>query len=221
MSRQNSFYVISDMDGVIFDTEQFFLDCLRPAAEAMGLKDIDTVAYDCIGLTVEETDRKLIEFYGPDVPLEEFRRKTSEIFDARYEAEGFTVKPGVRELFQYLRDQGIPVAVASSTRTDLVARELEDAGLKQYFDIIIGGNMAKRSKPAPDIFLKAAEELGARPEECFVIEDSFKGVRAAHAAGARTLMVPDLLEPDDEIRALAEAVFPSLIEVKDYLAAQL
>ena len=81
--------------------------------------------------------------------------------------------------------------------------------------------MAKRSKPAPDIFLKAAEELGARPEECFIIEDSFKGVCAAHAAGARTLMVPDLLEPDDEIRALAEAVFPSLIEVKEYLASQL
>ena len=216
--RQNIYYVIFDMDGVIFDTEQFFLDCLRPAAEAVGLKDIDTIAYECIGLTAPETEKRLVSFYGPDAPLEEFRRKTSEIFDARYEAEGFPKKPWIHEILQYLRDEQIPVAVASSTRSDLVRRELEDAGLADFFDIIIGGDMAEKSKPEPDIFLKAAEKLGAKAGDCFVIEDSFNGIRAANAAGMRPLMVPDLLAPDDEIRGLAEKVFPSLKEVQEYLA---
>ena len=78
--------------------------------------------------------------------------------------------------------------------------------------------MAEKSKPEPDIFLKAAGKLGAKAGDCFVIEDSFNGIRAANAAGMRPLMVPDLLAPDEEIRGLAEKVFPSLKEVQEYLA---
>ena len=77
--------------------------------------------------------------------------------------------------------------------------------------------MVSRSKPAPDIFLKAAEQLSADPSECIVIEDSFNGVRAASAAGMKVIMVPDLLQPDDEIRSLAFAVKPSLIEVLEWI----
>ena len=91
-----------------------------------------------------------------------------------------------------------------------------DAGLLPYFDRIIGGDQVTHSKPDPEIFLKAADALHAKPEECYIIEDSFNGIRAAHAAGMHPVMVPDLLEPDDEIKALYEEIFPSLVEVRKY-----
>lgn len=206
-------YVIFDMDGVIFDTERFYIDCCVPAAEKVGLTGMHEVALGCIGLTVEETEKRLIAAYGEDAPLKEFHEETFRIFRRRYEEEGLPIKPGVREILTWLREAGARVALASSTYTDTVRTELADADLIDYFDVIIGGDMAKRSKPAPDIFLQAAEALGVDPSECFIIEDSFNGIRAAFAAGARPLMVPDLLEPDEEIRGMAEAVFPSLYEV--------
>ncbi len=210
-------YVIFDMDGVIFDTEQFYIDCCVPAAEKVGLAGMREVALGCIGLTVEETEKRLVAAYGEDAPLKEFHEETFRIFRRRYEEEGLPVKPGVREILTWLRETGTKVALASSTYTDTVRTELADAGLIDYFDVTIGGDMAKRSKPAPDIFLQAAEALGADPSECFIIEDSFNGIRAAFAAGAKPLMVPDLLEPDEEIRGMAEGVFPSLFEVLELL----
>ena len=242
-------YIIFDMDGVIFDTERFYLECLRPAAETVGLENIEEIALACTGLTEEETQKKLIDFYGPDAPLEQLNAETMKHFRTKYEAEGFPEKPGVREILSWLREMKIPTAIASSTRTDIVRKELSDAGLLDCFDVVIGGDLAEKSKPAPDVFLKAAEALksagaqesagastavedldsaGASPagaqdpdlSEFYVIEDSFNGIRAASAAGMKPLMVPDLLQPDDEIRALAWKVFPSLKEVLAYLKTE-
>ena len=107
-----------------------------------------------------------------------------------------------------LREKGIPCALASSTVASLVREELGKAGLTGYFAAVIGGDEVREGKPAPDIFLKAREALPVDAGSVFVIEDSFNGIRAAHAAGLRPLMVPDILGPDEEIRDLAEAVLP-------------
>lgn len=207
--------VIFDMDGVIFDTERFCLECCVPAAEKVGLDNIAEISMQCIGLTKEATDQRLRDYYGPEAPLDQFDEELSRIFTERYEKEGMPVKDGARELLFWLKEKGIPVALASSTRTDIVCRELKETGLYEYFDAIVGGDMVDRSKPAPDIFLKAAELLSCGPEQCTVIEDSFHGIRAAAAAGMQPVMVPDLLEPDGEIRALAHAIRASLFEVLD------
>ena len=136
-----------------------------------------------------------------------------------YEREGLPLKSGARELLSALNGSGTPLALASSTRTETVRRELRDAGLLDFFDVVIGGDQVTRSKPHPEIFLRAAAELGTAPEECCVIEDSFNGIRAAAAAGMHPLMVPDMLQPDEEILALAERVFPSLHEVRNFFLA--
>jgi beta-phosphoglucomutase-like phosphatase (HAD superfamily) len=94
-----------------------------------------------------------------------------------------------------------------------VEKELADAGLLPFFDRVVGGDQVSRSKPHPDIFLRAAEALGEQAEHCLVIEDSFNGVRAGRAAGMQVIMVPDLLQPDGEMRSLAGAVEPSLLHV--------
>ena len=157
------------------------------------------------------------------------------IFKEQYEADGLSLKEGAVELLTYLKDEGVRTAIASSTRSDIVEMELRDAGLLGYFDVIVGGEMAGASKPAPDIFLLAAEKLRAVGEknqvadtadekdmkEFIVIEDSFNGVRAAHAAGATVFMVPDLLAPTEEILKLTNRVFRSLVEVQAWLEGEL
>ena len=131
--------------------------------------------------------------------------------------EGLPVKPGVPELLSSLTANHVPLALASSTYSDLVRQELRDAGFLDYFDVVIGGDMVTHSKPHPEIFLLAANALNTAPENCYVIEDSFNGIRAAAAAGVHPLLVPDMLQPTEEIRSLAEWVFPSLFEVLSFL----
>ena len=99
--------------------------------------------------------------------------------------------------------------------------ELEEAHLLQFFDAVLGGDMAPRSKPEPDIFLAAAEAVGAVPANCYVLEDSFNGIRAAYRAGMHPVMVPDMQQPTDEIRRLAEAVVENLLVALDYLRTKM
>ena len=113
----------------------------------------------------------------------------------------------------------MPVALATSTREEVVRRELKDADIIDYFDALICGDMVKRSKPAPDIFLKAAEAISIAPTDGFVIEDSYNGIRAAHAAALRPIMVPDLKGPDEEMQAKTEVILPDLDVVRTYFDA--
>lgn len=212
--------VIFDMDGVIFDTERLLIDCWKPVAEAHGVEDIEETIYRCIGLSETYSRKVFFDTYGKDFPLDAYQEEVREIFRKRA-ADGIPEKAGARELLAGLAAARVPLALASSTREEVVRRELAEAGLLPYFRVVIGGDRIARSKPAPDIFLKAAALLGAAPEECFVVEDSPNGIRAAAAAGMIPLMVPDQLQPDEEIRGLASRIFSSLEEVQKYLQSTL
>ena len=213
--------VIFDMDGVIFDTERIWIECWSPVGKAHNIKGIEKVLRDeCVGITAAAMKASLQKAYGADFPYDEYVREASAIFHERYD-HNLPMKPGVTDVLEFLRLSGAPVAMASSTPVKTVRRELEDAGLLSFFQVITGGEEVARSKPAPDIFLLAAKKLGKEPGECFVVEDSFNGIRAAHAAGMRPIMVPDLLAPDGEMQALAEAILPSLTEVAAYLRGAL
>ena len=155
--------------------------------------------------------------YGPDVPYDELNEKKRALFKQLFDTGLVAVKPGTRELLAYLKDNGIKTALASSTSSASVLREIVGAGLEKYFDQIVCGDMVERSKPAPDIWLEALRRLGVDAADAAAIEDSFNGVRSAKAAGLYTIMVPDLVQPDDEIRALADQVFPSLKEVLEFI----
>ncbi len=154
--------------------------------------------------------------YGEDFPWRDFRRRTTELYLARYAGGRLPLKPGARELLRSLHEKGVPLALASSTQRALVERWLEDAGLTQYFDALVTGDAVTKSKPDPEIFLTACKMLNVKPENAVVIEDSYNGVRAGFAANMHTLMVPDLLPPNAEMREKAEKIFPSLREVEDY-----
>ena len=206
--------VIFDMDGVIFDSERATFNEWVALADRHGFRDIEIPYRKCIGVNARRTKEIMLEFYGPDFPYDEYAKEASVSYHARYDGGRLPMKPGVRELLETLRDKGLFVALASSTRMSTVRQQLDDAGLLDFFDRVVGGDMITRSKPAPDIFLAAVEGTGIAPQDCAVIEDSFNGIRAANAAGMVPIMVPDMLPPDEEMQRLAEAILPDLNAVQ-------
>lgn len=209
--------VVFDMDGVIFDSERAVMNCWLELAQKYDIKDIEKPYFACVGTTMTRTREIMLETYGEDFPYDEYARESSLMYHEKYDGGKLTMKPGVMELLSYLKGKGKKIALASSTRRETVTNQLRWAGIIDYFDVIICGDMVTKSKPAPDIFLKACQELGVSPEKTYAIEDSYNGIRAAHAGQLRPIMVPDLLEADDEMRGMAECVCDNLNEVIDYL----
>ena len=211
--------VVFDMDGVIFDSERCVMACWDEIALRHNLGDFHPVFRACLGTTRKEAREIMRKMRGEDFPAEDFMAEASVIYQSRYAHGNLPLKPYVRELLGFLKQTGIPVVLASSTRRETVARELTEAGLIDYFRALVCGDMVSKGKPDPEIYLLACQTLGTPPAEAFAIEDSFNGIRSASSAGLRTLMVPDLVEPTEEIRALCLEVFSSLREVLDYLKA--
>lgn len=209
--------VVFDMDGIIFDSERLVIDCWKVVAEKYAIPDIEEACNECLGVNSVETKEKFLKRYGRDFPYDAYKSEMSKIYHDNYDGGRLPMKIGVVELLEYIKKCGLKVALASSTRSEVVTQQLKDAGILNYFQVIVGGDMVTRSKPQPDIFLKACEELGVAPQESFAIEDSYNGIRAAAAGHLRPLMVPDLMPPTSEMQNLSEGIFDTLLEVKGYL----
>ena len=210
--------VIFDMDGVLFDTERLCIQCWEKAAKERGIEGIEEVSRRCIGLNDNDTKTLVLEaweqrFPGQAFPYEEFRRKVSEWFREEIQKNGLPLKPGVEKLLPYLQQGGFRIGLASSSRYESVVSHLRQAQLIDYFSVIVSGDMVEHSKPRPDIYLLACRKMGTLPEHAYAIEDSPNGIRAAAAAGMQPIMVPDLVEPDEEIKRLCLLVCRDLTEV--------
>ncbi len=204
--------VIFDMDGLMLDTEALAREAWFATMQRWGYALSDEVYLRVLGTTGARTRDIFREAFGPDIPIEAMYDHKQRYVDEAIASGRIAVKPGLDELLDWLEARSIPKAVASSTVRALVLKKLGLVGLVGRFDVIVGGDEVAHGKPAPDIFLEAARRLNARPADCVVLEDSENGVRAAHAAGMRVIMVPDLKPPDDEVQALAHRVVPSLRE---------
>lgn len=209
--------VIFDMDGVIFDSERMVLVCWEQLAEKYHLTRMREAYIPCIGVNDVRMKEIMEEFYGRDFPYSAFREEASALFRKMVEREGLPVKRGVRELLEYLTKRNVPVGLASSTRLALVTEELKAAGLYDYFQAVTGGDQLKRSKPEPDIYLMACAKLGVRPEATYAVEDSYNGIRAAYSAGMMPVMVPDLLQPTEEMCEKSVVVLEDLVQVIQWL----
>ena len=209
--------VVFDMDGVIFDTERLVIEFWKEVADRHNIPDVERTCIQCLGTNRVRTREIFLENYGADFPFDPYRAEVTELFNTHYKGVPLPTKPGVRELLCYLQEQDIKVGLASSTAQHLVRDEIGTAGLLPYFQTLVCGDMVEHSKPAPDIFLKACEILNADPTKSIAIEDSFNGIRSAHCAGMTPIMVPDQVQPTDEIRALAFHVMPSLLDVLNWL----
>lgn len=209
--------VVFDMDGVIFDTERLVIEFWKEVAKKHNIPNVEHTCIQCLGTNRVRTREIFLENYGADFPFDPYRAKVTELFNTHYKGVPLPTKPGIRELLNYLQEQDIKVGLASSTAQHLVRDEIGTAGLLPYFQTLVCGDMVEHSKPAPDIFLKACEILNADPTKSIAIEDSFNGIRSAHCAGMTPIMVPDQVQPTDEIRTLAFHVMPSLVDVLNWL----
>jgi HAD superfamily hydrolase (TIGR01509 family) len=205
--------IVFDMDGLLFDTETLYQEAVLVAA-AEGGHDVTSGIFNrTIGLPWPQTRSLLLAHFGNAFPADEFVAAWVRHFDL-LAATRLSLKPGAIELLDTLDDLRLPRAIATSSAHQTVERHLIAHNLVGRFHQIVGHGDYASGKPAPDPFLKAAERLGVDPRLCLALEDSHNGVRSASAAGMMTVMVPDLLEPTDEIRELCACVARDLHEVR-------
>jgi len=205
--------VIFDMDGVIFDTEKLCLVSWEYAAEQYKLENIADVFKRCIGTNHNMTRDIMFDTYGGEFPFEDFRKKAAEYFFEYERKHGVPLKPKVHDTMKWLKRNDYRIGLASSTAHATVERELREAGLFEYFDVIICGDAVGRSKPAPDIYIEACRAIGERTENCFAVEDSINGIISALDAGLKTIMVPDMLPCDERVKGRLFALCDDLGDV--------
>lgn len=201
--------VLFDMDGLLIDTEAVYIDALQAAALAMGLEMPLDFCHSMIGIPGPICDGMIRDFYGPDFVLETFAAHFDD-HAHRVLAAGVPLKAGVVELLDFLRDRGLPLGIATSSSQATVAKYLGRAGLLDRFQAIATRDDVAHGKPWPDVYIEAARRLGAPPEHCIAFEDSNTGLTAAHAAGTMAIMVPDILQPTDEVRTKCLHIAPDL-----------
>lgn len=205
--------VIFDMDGLMFDTERIYYKAWQEAAQALGYAITWEIYTQIVARNSRYIEKVLKQILGEDLPYTALALKKKEICEQIIEEEGISTKPGLLALLDTLEKQGIKKAVATSSGREKALGYLKLAGIEQRFDAIICGNEVEESKPNPEIFLKAAQLIGKKPEECLVLEDSRLGIQAAYRAGMRGIFIPDLVECDEEIKGYAHKVLNSLEEV--------
>ena len=205
--------VISDMDGVILDTEKLYVRFWCEAANFYGYPMQRHHALSIRSMARMFVIDKLKGYFGEDFDYHAVHAKRIELMDKYIEENGIEAKQGAETLLSYLKQNGYKVALATATAPDRATAYLERLDLLKYFDEIVCASMVEKGKPEPDIYLYAAEKLGLEPHECIALEDSQNGIKSASSAGCKTVMVPDLDGPTDEIKPLLYAVADNLTDV--------
>jgi HAD superfamily hydrolase (TIGR01509 family) len=216
--------VIFDMDGVLLDSEQVYREGWLHAARLFHLSEekMREAVILATGVTDEAERAIMTEAFGhvPGYDPDLAYRACRSYFHGVVDRGEMPVKEGARPLLAALKEKGIPVGLASSSPMPLLEKEMKLAGLYDFFDVIISGDMVERSKPDPEIFLKCAAALGRGEDpDTYVVEDSYNGIRAAAAAGMKGIMVPDQLPPSGEMEKLSLRIEPSLNGVLSFFRA--
>ncbi len=205
--------VIFDMDGLMFDTERIYYRTWQEAAACYGYKLTWEIYVQIVARNSRYIEKVLKGIFGETFPYEEVMTKKRTLSDETILKEGIQKKPGLVTLLDFLEEQGISKAVATSSAREKALRYLKLAKVEDRFDSIICGSDVVESKPNPEIFLRSAKVLKKKSEACMVLEDSRLGIEAAKRAGMYGVFIPDLVEADDEIRQNASNILTSLAEV--------
>ena len=205
--------VISDMDGVILDSEKLYVRFWCEAANFYGFPMNREHALSIRSMARPFAIEKLQGYFGSEFDYDSVREKRIELMDAYVSQHGIEAKKGAQKLLGFLKENGYKVALATATPAQRAEEYLRRVDLLKYFDYVASARMVKNGKPKPDIYLFAAEKLGLKPEECLALEDSVNGVRSAAAAGCKTVLVPDLDNPEEQLKPLLYGTADGLEDV--------
>lgn len=204
---------IFDMDGVLFDTEKLYQETWKELAMERHISLGDGFLMAISGTNGSFMKRTIEKYYqvadGTEI-MEACMARMKQKLEVHV-----PVKKGVYGILEYFHRMGMRIAVASSSSVMQIEANLRRSGMRDYFTEIISGTEVQHGKPSPDIFLLAARRLGFDPQECLVFEDSENGVKAGHQAGCFTVMIPDLIEPSEEIRELCSEIYPDFLRVRE------
>ena len=210
--------VVFDMDGLLLDTETVYEAAMIEAGRAFDVDFTAATYRSMVGKTNPECAVMLRDLYGQAFPVEDYFKRTWADVEMILEAE-VRLKTGVMEILDYLDALGLPRAIATSNSRQAAERYLGRFDLFKRFHAVVAHADVTRHKPHPDPYLEAARRLNVHPTLCLALEDSHPGVRAAHAAGMMTVMVPDILDPNEEMHEKCVHVADSLHVVMDLLKA--
>lgn len=202
--------IIFDMDGILIDSERQSNEGWLWAAGQLGV-DMPMWLIDSFkGAPAELCCKFFDDYYKGVIDYWEAKElRTQHVYKIR-ETEGIPVKNGVKDIFEYIRNNGLKCAVATSTRRESAEKTLHEIGVWDYLDAVVYGDEVEHGKPEPDIFLRAAKAIGVNPSEAVVVEDSINGIKAGYAAGMRVVHIPDTIAIDDDIRKLTYMVCDDL-----------
>lgn len=186
---------IFDMDGLLLDSERVIMQAWLASAAEEGLVLSEPDFMLVVGCGAEESRARLSSLLGGHGSFQSVRDRARAML-ASHPGVVFPLKPGALQLLALLRQRGVPCAVASSTSVDEVRRRLAMVGVLDFFQAVAGGDEVSRSKPDPAVYLLAADRLGVPPVRCLAFEDTDHGATAAHEAGLRVVVVPDLKAHD-------------------------
>lgn len=198
--------IIFDMDGILIDSERQSNEGWLWAAGQLGV-DMPMWLIDSFkGAPAELCCKFFDDYYKGVIDYWEAKElRTRHVYKIR-ETEGIPVKKGVKDIFEYIRNNGLKCAVATSTRRESAEKTLHEIGVWDYLDAVVYGDEVEHGKPEPDIFLRAAKAIGVNPSEAVVVEDSINGIKAGYAADMRVVHIPDTIAIDDDIRKLTYMV---------------
>ena len=212
--------VIFDLDGLLADTEIISLKVYQELLEDFGIPFTeDTYSREYSGHREEENVQRFLDTYDLPWNFDQTLEKVYEL-EARILAKGVNLKKGAKNLLAFLQREGIPIALATSSVESRARMILDSNGILSLFDYLVFAKDVKRSKPYPDIFLKACSDLNVLPENCLVLEDSEAGIEAAYRAGIPVICIPDLKMPAQSFLNKTEQVFQDLDDVRDYLESK-
>ena len=211
---------IFDMDGLMFDSERLVYEIWQEMMDENGFNYDLEVFKKTIGLRTDKAEQYYCDLYGSSFDYKPFKQKSRKTFIARVTNDGVPIKKGLFEILDYLKANSIKMAVATSTSAQTALNIIKMAGVYDYFDAFVCGDDVKNGKPHPEVFLTAARRLGIPPKDCVAFEDSINGIKSAYAANMMTVMVPDFLEPTDEIRPMLSFLCKDLTQAVQFLQSQ-
>ena len=206
--------VVFDMDGVLVDTEKIYRQSWKKNAATIGMSE-DEMEHWCdwiAGGNTESKARLFKSIRGEDFDYLAFRQRTMDLFNEHVAKYGIDIKPYVEDTLKFLKEKGIKIAVATSTSRDRAMQRLESVHIAEYFDEMVCGDEIAKGKPDPDIYYRACEKLGIEPEMAVAVEDSLNGIVSASVAGLYTVMVVDLIKPNETTEEYADE---TLYDIRD------